>query len=59
MPVYVSLINLTEQGARTIKDDPARVGRRPKSLQREGLQTPRRVVDDGAGRRHHDNRSAR
>jgi uncharacterized protein with GYD domain len=38
MPVYISLINLTEQGARTIKDDPERVRAAAKIAQREGCK---------------------
>jgi uncharacterized protein with GYD domain len=38
MAVYISLINLTEQGARTIKDDPERVRAAAKIAQREGCK---------------------
>ncbi len=38
MPVYISLINLTDQGIRTIKDDPARVKAATQIAQREGVQ---------------------
>ncbi len=38
MPVYISLINLTDQGARTIKDDPARVRSAAKIAEREGCK---------------------
>ncbi len=38
MAVYISLINLTDQGARTIKDDPARVKSAAHIAQREGVK---------------------
>jgi uncharacterized protein with GYD domain len=38
MPVYISLINLTDQGARTIKDDPKRVHAASHIAQREGCK---------------------
>ena len=38
MPVYVSLINLTDQGAKSIKDDPARVRAASRIAEREGCK---------------------
>ncbi len=38
MPVYISLINLTDQGIRTIKDDPGRVKAATQIAQREGVK---------------------
>jgi uncharacterized protein with GYD domain len=38
MPVYISLINLTDQGARTIKEDPQRVSAAASIAQREGCK---------------------
>lgn len=38
MPIYISLINLTDQGMRTIKDDPARVKAATQIAQREGAR---------------------
>lgn len=38
MPVYISLINLTDQGIRTIKDDPGRVRGAAHLAQREGVR---------------------
>lgn len=38
MPVYISLINLTDQGARTIKDDPKRVRAAARIAEREGCK---------------------
>ncbi len=38
MPVYISLINLTDQGMRTIKDDPGRVKAATQIAQREGVR---------------------
>ncbi len=38
MPVYISLINLTDQGIRTIKDDPVRVQAATQIAQREGVR---------------------
>lgn len=42
MPVYVSLINLTDQGIRTIKDDPNRVQAATEIAKREGV----RIIDE-------------
>lgn len=38
MPVYISLINLTDQGIRTIKDDPNRVKSAARIAEREGIK---------------------
>lgn len=38
MAVYISLINLTDQGAKTIKDDPKRVRSASAIAQREGVK---------------------
>jgi uncharacterized protein with GYD domain len=38
MPVYISLINLTDQGIRSIKDDPNRVKSAAQIAQREGVK---------------------
>jgi uncharacterized protein with GYD domain len=38
MPVYISLINLTDQGIRTIKDDPNRVKSAARIAEREGVK---------------------
>lgn len=38
MPVYISLINLTDQGVRTIKDDPERVRAASRIAEREGVK---------------------
>ncbi len=38
MPVYISLINLTDQGFRSIKDDPNRVTAARQIAQREGVK---------------------
>ena len=38
MAVYISLINLTDQGVRTIKDDPGRVKSAAKIAEREGVK---------------------
>jgi uncharacterized protein with GYD domain len=38
MPVYISLINLTDQGIRTIKDDPGRVKAATHLAQSEGVR---------------------
>ncbi|MBI4672225.1 MAG: GYD domain-containing protein [Chloroflexi bacterium] len=38
MPVYVSLINLTDQGIRTIKDDPNRVKSASRIADQEGIK---------------------
>ncbi len=38
MPVYISLINLTDQGIRSIKDDPNRVKSAAQFAQREGVR---------------------
>ncbi len=38
MPVYISLINLTDQGIRSIKDDPGRVKTAAQIAQREGVR---------------------
>ncbi len=38
MPVYISLINLTDQGIRTIKEDPNRVRAAAQIAQREGVK---------------------
>ena len=38
MPVYISLINLTDQGARNIKDDPKRVREAAHIAEREGCK---------------------
>ena len=37
MPIYISLINLTDQGIRTIKDDPGRVQAAARIAEREGV----------------------
>lgn len=37
MPVYISLINLTDQGIRTIKDDPNRARAATDIAKREGV----------------------
>lgn len=42
MPVYISLINLTDQGIRTIKDDPNRVQAATDVAKREGV----RIIDE-------------
>lgn len=38
MPVYISLINLTDQGIRNIKDDPKRVRAAARIAEREGCK---------------------
>ena len=38
MAVYISLINLTDQGVRTIKDDPGRVRAASKIAEHEGVK---------------------
>ncbi len=38
MPVYISLINLTDQGIRTIKDDPDRVKSATRIADKEGIK---------------------
>ncbi len=38
MPTYISLINLTDQGIRSIKDDPGRVKAAAQIAQREGVR---------------------
>lgn len=38
MPVYISLINLTDQGIRTIKDDPRRVKSAAHIAEQEGIK---------------------
>lgn len=38
MPVYISLINLTDQGIRTIKDDPDRVKSASRIADKEGIK---------------------
>ncbi len=38
MPVYISLINLTDQGAKTIKEDAARVRSAAQIAEREGCK---------------------
>lgn len=38
MPAYIVLINLTDQGIRTIKDDPNRVKAAAQIAQREGVR---------------------
>lgn len=38
MAVYISLINLTDQGIRSIKDDPNRVKSAAKIAEREGVK---------------------
>lgn len=38
MPAYIVLINLTDQGIRTIKDDPNRVTQAEQIAQREGVR---------------------
>ena len=48
MPVYISLINLTDQGIRTIKDDPGRVRAATQLAQHEGVRDPWRMVDHGS-----------
>ncbi len=42
MPTYIALISLTDQGIRTIKDDPGRVRAAEPIAQREGV----RIVDE-------------
>ncbi len=38
MPVYISLINLTDQGIKTIKDDPGRARAAARIAEREGCK---------------------
>lgn len=38
MAVYISLINLTDQGIRTIKDDPGRVRSAARIAEKEGIK---------------------
>jgi uncharacterized protein with GYD domain len=38
MPAYISLINLTDQGIRTIKDDPGRVRSAARIAEKEGVR---------------------
>lgn len=38
MPTYISLINLTDQGVRSIKDDPDRVRSAARIAEREGVK---------------------
>ncbi|MFZ5809902.1 MAG: GYD domain-containing protein [Chloroflexota bacterium] len=38
MPAYIVLINLTDQGIRTIKDDPNRVDQAERIAQKEGVR---------------------
>ncbi len=38
MPVYITLINLTDQGFRTIKDDPSRAQSATKIAERAGVR---------------------
>lgn len=38
MPAYISLINLTDQGIRSIKDDPGRVKSAARIAEKEGVR---------------------